>query len=106
MDWSACSAPTLMKRVTSPPLPSGLAGPRSLTHTPERKPADTVAPSASSRTFCAYCSAFGPMNSPKMYVTSASGSAILNSDSSTRFVSSPATRKIVNSDWLAICENT
>ncbi|MGF2573925.1 hypothetical protein, partial [Ralstonia pseudosolanacearum] len=24
--------------VTSPPLPSGLAGPRSLTHTPERKP--------------------------------------------------------------------
>ncbi len=106
MVWFGCRVPTLTKRVTSPPLPSGLAGPRSLTHTPERKPDDTVAPSASSRTFCANCSDFGPMNSPKTYVTSASGSAILNSDSRARRVSSPATRKIVNSDWLAICENT
>jgi hypothetical protein len=43
---------------------------RSLTHTPERKPDDTVAPTASSLIFCAYCSAAGPMNSPKMNVVS------------------------------------
>ncbi|MNT83878.1 hypothetical protein D3C72_2238170 [compost metagenome] len=56
--------------------------------------------------FCAYCSARGAMNSPKIKVTMASGTASLNSENSAWRVFRPATRKMVYSDWLASCENT